>query len=71
MCGYSRVLVTDGAGFIGSYKVDWLLEEGFEDVVLDDLRSGRLDNILANILGRRIFVLFVVMLGVLVLLAIW
>ncbi len=40
-----RVLVTGGAGFIGSHTVDRLLAEGFEAVVLDNLRSGSLDNI--------------------------
>jgi UDP-glucose 4-epimerase len=45
MCGCLRVLVTGGAGFIGSHTVDRFLAEGFEVVVLDDLRSGRLENV--------------------------
>ncbi|MGB9854638.1 MAG: SDR family NAD(P)-dependent oxidoreductase, partial [Candidatus Bathyarchaeales archaeon] len=40
-----RVLVTGGAGFIGSHVVDRLLREGFDVVVLDSLRSGSLSNI--------------------------
>ena len=37
--------MTGGAGFIGSHTVDHLLAEGVEVVVLDNLRSGRLENI--------------------------
>jgi len=39
------VLVTGGAGFIGSHTADMFLADGFEVVVLDDLRSGRLENV--------------------------
>lgn len=40
-----RVLITGGAGFIGSHTVDRFLAEGFDVVVLDNLRSGSLDNV--------------------------
>jgi UDP-glucose 4-epimerase len=45
LLGYSRVLVTGGAGFIGSHLVDRLVEEGAEVMVIDNLRSGRKENL--------------------------
>ena len=40
-----RALVTGGAGFIGSNLVDALLERGDEVTVLDDLSTGRRENL--------------------------
>jgi UDP-glucose 4-epimerase len=40
-----RVLITGGAGFIGSHLADSLLREPNDVVVLDDLSTGSLDNI--------------------------
>ena len=44
-----RALVTGGAGFIGSHVVDALLERGDEVAVLDDLSTGRRENLAAAI----------------------
>ncbi len=40
-----RVLITGGAGFIGSHLAEALLHRGDEVIVLDDLSTGRLENI--------------------------
>lgn len=40
MTSDARILVTGGAGYIGSVVVDQLLQRGFHVVVLDDLSAG-------------------------------
>ncbi len=40
-----RILVTGGAGFIGSHLAEELLQRGHEVWALDDLSTGRLENI--------------------------
>lgn len=44
---YKKILVTGGAGFIGSHLVDHLLSLGHEVTVLDDLSNGKLENLKA------------------------
>jgi len=46
-----RALVTGGAGFIGSNLVDTLVEQGDEVTILDDLSTGKRENI-EQALGR-------------------
>jgi len=41
----AKILVTGGAGFIGSHVVDLLVAQGFEVVIVDDLSTGRASNL--------------------------
>ena len=40
-----RVIVTGGAGFIGSNLVDKLIDKGIEVIIFDDLSTGNINNI--------------------------
>ena len=40
-----RVIVTGGAGFIGSHLVDKLIEQKIEVIVFDDLSTGKIENV--------------------------
>lgn len=50
-----RIAVTGGAGFLGSHLCDALIERGDQVVCLDNLSTGRLDNI-AHLINHPYFV---------------
>jgi dTDP-glucose 4,6-dehydratase len=49
-----RIVITGGAGFIGSYLADRLLAEGYEVIALDNLSTGHPRNV-AHLLGEPRF----------------
>ena len=48
-----RVLVTGGAGFIGSHLVDKLITEGYNVRILDNLSAGKIENITGHIKDNK------------------
>ncbi|MFC1502150.1 NAD-dependent epimerase/dehydratase family protein [bacterium] len=40
-----KILITGGAGFIGSHVADGFIQEGHEVVIIDNLSMGRLENV--------------------------
>lgn len=49
-----RILITGGAGFLGSHLCEFLLEEGHEVVAMDNLLTGRVENI-SHLIGQKGF----------------
>lgn len=49
-----RVLITGGAGFLGSHLCDRYLEEGYQVICMDNLITGNADNI-AHLIGNDNF----------------
>ena len=47
-----RVLITGGAGFIGSHLVDHYLRRGDEVIIIDNLITGKQENIACHI-GKK------------------
>ncbi len=50
----SIAVVTGGAGFIGGHMVDLLVDEGFEVRVVDNLATGRLENLAHHARNPRV-----------------
>jgi dTDP-glucose 4,6-dehydratase len=48
-----RVLITGGAGFLGSHLVDRLIGEGHEVIVFDNLLTGRVENVQHHLGNER------------------
>lgn len=49
-----RILITGGAGFLGSHLCDYLLKKGNEVIAMDNLITGNMDNI-AHLIGSENF----------------
>lgn len=50
---YRRALVTGGAGFIGSHLIDELLARGAQATVLDNLSTGKVENVAKHLSDAR------------------
>lgn len=49
-----RTVITGGAGFIGSHLCDYLIEKGHDVLCIDNLLTGKTENI-AHLIGNRQF----------------
>jgi UDP-glucose 4-epimerase len=49
-----RILITGGAGFIGSHLTDRLVAEGHQITILDNLATGRKENLSEHLGGSRV-----------------
>ncbi len=53
-----KILITGGAGFVGSHLADKLFNEGHEITIIDDLSTGRYSNV-AHLEGEKKFRLII------------
>ncbi len=53
-----KILITGGAGFVGSHLADKLINQGHEITVIDDLSTGRYQNV-AHLEGEKNFRLII------------
>ncbi len=54
MSGIGRILITGGAGFLGSHLCDRFVNEGFDVIVMDNFLTGSPDNI-SHLFGKSNF----------------
>ncbi|MGH7410527.1 MAG: NAD-dependent epimerase/dehydratase family protein, partial [Candidatus Methylomirabilis sp.] len=50
----ARTLITGGAGFLGSHLCDRMRQEGHDAICLDNLITGRMENV-AHLIGQGAF----------------
>ena len=49
-----KILITGGVGFIGSHLTDRLVKDGHHVIVLDNLATGRKENISSHLVGDKV-----------------
>jgi nucleoside-diphosphate-sugar epimerase len=49
----NKILVTGGAGFIGSHLVDELINRKYEVIVLDNFYNGKIENLRKNLKNKN------------------
>jgi UDP-N-acetylglucosamine 4-epimerase len=49
-----KILITGGAGFIGSHIVDFLLKKNYKVRILDNLSTGKIENISHNLCNKNL-----------------
>jgi len=55
-----RILITGGAGFLGSHLCDKFIGKGYDVICMDNLITGSTDNI-AHLIGNEHFHSFIMM----------
>ena len=53
MISKKRVLITGGAGFIGSHLADFLIGKGYDVICMDNLLTGKMENVRHLLANRR------------------
>ena len=59
-----KVLITGGAGFIGSHLADFFIREGSDVCVLDNLTTGSRDNLRGPAEKAKLIIVFIFILSI-------